>query len=83
MRSWQLQEAKAKLSELVKRAASEGPQEITVHGTRTAVLLSAEEFARLTSPPASLLEVFLRAPIDGEDLVFERDPDPADRDTGL
>ena len=30
--SWQLQDAKARLSDLVKRAASDGPQEITVRG---------------------------------------------------
>ena len=40
MSSWQLQEAKARLSELVKSAEHEGPQEITVHGRPAAVVLS-------------------------------------------
>ena len=86
MTSWQLQEAKARLSELVKRVATEGPQEITVHGEAAAVLMSSEEFARLTlAKPGepSWLEVMQRAPLDGEDFVIERDPDATERDIGL
>ena len=78
MKSWQLQEAKARLSELVKRAASDGPQEITVHGQAAAVVVSADEFARMTSEKSSqtsLWEILKRAPIGDEDLVIERDPD--------
>ena len=41
MASWQLQEAKARLSELVKSAEQDGPQEITVHGRAAAVVVSA------------------------------------------
>ena len=41
--SWQLQDAKARLSEVVKLAQSEGPQAITVHGKPAAVLVSREE----------------------------------------
>ena len=43
---WQLQEAKAKFSQLVK-AAEKAPQEITVHGKPTAVLMSMSEFERM------------------------------------
>jgi hypothetical protein len=32
MKAWQMQEAKARLSEVVKSAESEGPQNITLHG---------------------------------------------------
>jgi antitoxin (DNA-binding transcriptional repressor) of toxin-antitoxin stability system len=38
MGKWQLQEAKARLSEVIKRAAKEGPQKITVHGASAAVV---------------------------------------------
>ena len=31
-RVWSLQEAKAKFSEVVRRARTEGPQTVTVHG---------------------------------------------------
>jgi prevent-host-death family protein len=44
---WQLQEAKARLSEVVKKATKEGPQKITVHGEPTAVVISSEEYERL------------------------------------
>jgi prevent-host-death family protein len=46
-RIWSLQEAKAKFSEVVKRAQTEGPQTVTVHG-KTAVMI--------TSPGSSMLE---------------------------
>ena len=42
MRHWQMQEAKAKLSEVIKDAEREGPQEITLHGKPVAVVLSRE-----------------------------------------
>jgi prevent-host-death family protein len=42
-----IQDAKARLSEVVRRARTEGPQHVTVHGREQAVLLSAEEFRRL------------------------------------
>ena len=49
---WSLQEAKAKFSEVVRRAQSEGPQTVTVHGketvTITAVAGSAHAAPQLT-----------------------------------
>lgn len=44
---WLLQDAKARFSELVRRARSEGPQHVTVHGRDEVVVVSAEEFRRL------------------------------------
>ncbi len=44
--AWQLQEAKNKLSEVVQRAMTEGPQTITRHGKPAAVVVSAEEYGR-------------------------------------
>ena len=45
--TWTLQDAKARLSEVLRRARSEGPQRLTVHGRDAAVILSSEEFRRL------------------------------------
>ena len=45
--TWLLQDAKARFSELVRRARSEGPQHVTIHGREAMVVLSAEEFRRL------------------------------------
>jgi prevent-host-death family protein len=42
-----LQDAKARLSEVLRRAQAEGPQHVTVHGREEAVILSAEEFRHL------------------------------------
>jgi prevent-host-death family protein len=42
-----LQDAKARFSELVRRARSEGPQLVTVHGREEVVIISAEDFRRL------------------------------------
>jgi prevent-host-death family protein len=43
-----VQDAKAHLSELVRRVRSEGPQHVTVHGRDEVVVISAEAFRRLT-----------------------------------
>ncbi len=46
---WSLQDAKAKFSELVRRAGANGPQHVTVHGKEKVVVVSAVEFERLTA----------------------------------
>ena len=77
MRSWQLQTAKARFSELVNRAADEGPQEISVHGKPVAVVVSSALFERLTGNASSLVEFMQRSPLAGdEDVMFERDISP-------
>jgi prevent-host-death family protein len=43
--AWKLQDAKARFSEVVRRAQSEGPQHVTVHGKDAVVVVSASEFA--------------------------------------
>ena len=76
MRRWQLQEAKARFSELVRGAAEDGPQTITVRGRRAAVLLSAEDYDRLKRPKPSLAELLRASPLAGLDLEVERDRSP-------
>lgn len=44
---WALQDAKARLSELVRKAKTEGPQRITVHGREEVVVVSVEEYRRV------------------------------------
>ena len=46
--SWQLQEAKNHLSEVVQRAMNEGPQTITRHGKPAVVVISAEQYQKET-----------------------------------
>jgi len=74
MHTWQMQEAKAHLSELVKLAESEGPQDITLHGRSVAVVLSRSAFERLSGSENSLVEFMRRSPLYGLDEIdFDRD----------
>ena len=85
MTRWQLQDAKARFSEVVKKAASEGPQEITVHGEPTAIVLSVEAFKKLSrtdDEPGNMADFFLKSPLKGLDLDLARDRSPA-RDVDL
>jgi prevent-host-death family protein len=69
-----MQEAKSRLSEVVKDAEREGPQEITVHGRSVAVVLSRAEYERLTGSGESLAAFMRRSPLHGaEDIDFVRD----------
>ena len=74
MRSWQIQEAKARLSEVVRDAEREGPQEITVHGRPVAVVLSHAEYVRLAGTGESFVAFVRNSPLAGaEDIEFVRD----------
>jgi prevent-host-death family protein len=61
---WRLQDAKARFSEVVRQARSEGPQHITVRGRDGVVIVSAEEFRRLSGnlTGRALVEVFRASP---------------------
>ena len=71
MKPWQLQEAKARLSELV-RAAAEEPQQITVHGTPVAVLVSQEHYEDLIAEKPTFVEFLRRSPLVGAPLTIKR-----------
>ncbi len=73
MTRWQLQEAKARLSELIKKTVKEGPQEITVHGVPTAVIMSHQEYRRLRHPSGSLMKFMRNSPMFGANLAIRRD----------
>ena len=75
-RSWQLQEAKARLSEVVKTAVTEGPQEITVRGETAAVLISGKDFMRLTKPKPGFVAFVRQSPLAETDLKLRRDRSP-------
>jgi len=73
MQTWQMQEAKARMSELVKSAQRQ-PQDITLHGKSVAVVVSREAFDRLTQTQGSLVDFMCRSPLYGvEDVELERD----------
>ena len=78
--TWQIQEAKNKLSEVVKDAETQGPQIITRHGEQVAVVLSYDDYERLVKPAMDLVTFFRSSPLVGVELDLERDQSP-DRDT--
>ncbi|MFN9637120.1 MAG: type II toxin-antitoxin system Phd/YefM family antitoxin [Synechococcaceae cyanobacterium] len=72
MQSWPIHEAKARLSELVKRAQRR-PQQLTSHGEPVAVVISAQEWERQQNQEESLVAFIRRSPLVGvEDLTLER-----------
>lgn len=72
-RVWQVQEAKNCFSELVDEAIAHGPQVITRRGKETAVLLSYDEFRKLSAPPMKLSEFFRNSLMAEADLEITRD----------
>jgi len=78
--NWQLQDAKARFSELVKRARECGPQHVSVRGEPAVVVVSEEEFARLTSSRRSIVDHILEGPPWPDDVVDIINTRP--RDTG-
>jgi prevent-host-death family protein len=72
-----MQKAKARLSEVVKRAEMDGPQDITVHGRSVAVMISRAEFDRLAGTGVSLVDFMRRSPLYGQETpVLIRDASP-------
>ena len=69
--AWKLQDAKAHFSRVVREAREQGPQRVTVHGKDAVVILSAEDYARLSPAAAqpSLHVLLSRSPL--RDLDFE------------
>jgi antitoxin Phd len=74
--SWNLQDAKARFSELVRRARTEGPQRVTVRGHEAVVVISADEMERVLRPAseAKPFVAFMESlGVDGLDLTRDRD----------
>ncbi|MEI7639006.1 MAG: type II toxin-antitoxin system Phd/YefM family antitoxin [Syntrophus sp. (in: bacteria)] len=73
--TWQLQEAKSRLSQVVDHALRQGPQTITLRGKPAVVVVSFEEFRNLTRPGISLREFFRQSPLFDTELDLERSKD--------
>lgn len=74
-KNWQLQEAKNRFSELVEKAITLGPQTVTKRGVKTVVVLSFDEYQKLTTPKTDLVDFFKSSPLHGVELDLERDKD--------
>jgi prevent-host-death family protein len=73
--TWTVAQAKAKLSEVIENAHSQGPQTITRNGRRTAVVVDAEEWERRTQRSGSLADFFKTSPLRGSGLKVRRTKD--------
>jgi prevent-host-death family protein len=73
--AWKLEDAKARFSEVVRRAQAEGPQRVTVRGRPAVVIVDAEDYDRIAATkPSQPLVAFLESlELDGLDLTRERD----------
>ena len=72
--TWTVAEAKAKFSELLEKAKSDGPQKITKHGRTTAVVVAAEEWERKAERKVNLAEFLAASPLRGSGVKFKRLP---------
>ena len=77
---WQLQQAKARFSELVQKAIEEGPQTVTRRGKASVVVLSAEQYELMQKRQIDFKEFLAAIPLDG--LKIDRDKSPP-RDVDL
>lgn len=73
MHTWQLQEAKAHLSEVIRRSLQEGPQMLTVRGKEEAVLISKKDYERMKRSKQNLFDFMRDSPLKGLEISFERD----------
>lgn len=73
MQTWQLQEAKSRLSEVVRLCVQEGPQILTVRGKEEVVLLSKQEYEFLLGSKPNLFEFMRSSPLKEVKISFERD----------
>lgn len=72
MRSWPVQDAKARFSELLDTCLAEGPQLVTRRGVESAVLVPAEEWRRLQAGRVSLKSLLLEPAARTDSLVAPR-----------
>jgi antitoxin Phd len=78
--SWQIQSAKARFSEVFRRARTEGPQRITRQGKDGVIMVAEEQFDRLVGKsrqPKNIVDFFRQSPLVGLKLDLKRDRSPA------
>ena len=83
IQTWQLQEAKNKLSRVVENAVKGDPQIITRRGIEVAIVLSYAEYQRMVASRGSLSAFFRDSPLAGIDLDLERDKSAQRKDVAL
>lgn len=69
---WTVAEAKARFSEVIEKAKSDGPQAITRNGRKAVVVVSSEEWERKTKRKGNLAEFFASSPLRNSGVKVER-----------
>jgi len=70
--TWQLQDAKSKFSQLVENAMQSEPQFVTKHGNNAVVILSFEDYKKITKPNTDLVTFLRSYPLMGAELDTSR-----------
>ena len=78
--TWSLAEAKAKFSEVVEKARTQGPQHVTRNGREAVVVVAADEWKRAMGGGKSFIEALLNPAArvlsrEEAETLFARDPD--------
>ena len=72
-KEWQLQEAKARLSEVIDESIRRGPQTVTRHGRPVALVVGTDDFRRLSRTGRDFKAFLRAAPLRGLNLVRSRE----------
>jgi prevent-host-death family protein len=70
--TWQLQDAKSKFSQLVENAMLSEPQFVTKHGNNAVVILSFEDYKKITKPKTDLVTFLRSSPLIEVELDISR-----------
>lgn len=70
MKTWPVQDAKARFSELLEACAAEGPQMVTKRGLEAAVLVPIEEWRRLQAAARPSLKQLLLSDLGRTDSLI-------------
>lgn len=72
MKSWQLQDAKVHLSQVVQEAIHLGPQKIVLRGKPAVIVMSALEYEKLIHPKLSFIQFLQSSPLAEGDIPLAR-----------
>jgi antitoxin Phd len=73
MRIWQLQEAKARFSEVVRLCLEKGPQGVSVRGKEEVIIISKEEYSNLAGKKPNFVDFINQSPLKNANLKLTRD----------
>ena len=69
MRTWQIQEARSRFSELVSAALARGPQRVTRHGKAAVIVVSEADWEQVTRKIPSFGSLLAQCPLEPENLA--------------